>query len=79
METPEYTSSCAITQKIKPTNVRVVKISEGTPIPKSSLEVLNFELEYMHIHHCIHPQALKRNDTQLWLILGGAFCFVFSW
>lgn len=40
---PEYTSSCAITQKIKATNVRVVKISECTPNPKIQLGSITFE------------------------------------
>lgn len=49
METPEYTSSCAITQKKKkykknPANARVVKISRSTPIPDIQLGSITFRV-----------------------------------
>ncbi len=61
METPEYTSSCAITQKIKPANVRVVKISQCTPIPKIQLGSIKF---WIWPRAYSQPQALLRNDIQ---------------
>lgn len=68
METPEYTSSCAITQKIKPANVRVVKISQCTPIPKIQLGSIKF---WIWPRAYSQPQALLRNDIQT--VLVGAF------
>lgn len=61
METPEYTSSCAITQKIKPANVRVVKISQCTPIPKIQLGSIKF---WIWPRAYSQPQALLSNDIQ---------------
>ena len=50
MKTPQYISSCAITQKIGPANVCGEHITVHSLFPKSSWEVFHFESDHMHIH-----------------------------